>query len=270
MKNLILLFGLWFFTEYAYAVCSTPIIRTSASANSVLTSTKYNADVNTAYNRINNLPGDCVVDGTITSAKIAAGAVTTTKIADGAVTAVKFAAGVIPEAGRLLRVSDFTSSGTWTKQADVGAVFVQVVGGGGASYHASATNGSTSSFGGHCLAQGGFKPLSSTTGGGIGGGASAGDTNLLGGDAENLTTTSTTFYGASPGYSFIGDFGRGGIGSTSATGPGGGAGGYCAKLIDDSDLGSTETVTIGAGGTNPGTNTTAGRAGIVIIYEYSK
>ena len=39
---------------------------TSASANSVLTSTKYNNDHSTIYNRLNgNLDGGCVSDGTI-------------------------------------------------------------------------------------------------------------------------------------------------------------------------------------------------------------
>lgn len=86
----------------AYAVCSSPISRSNSGANSVLTSTKYNLDINTAYNKINNLPGDCVlddslsgtkiIDATITSAKLASNSVTTAKVQDGAITAAKLAA----------------------------------------------------------------------------------------------------------------------------------------------------------------------------------
>lgn len=85
MKNLALLLSLWFASGYAYAVCSSPISRTNNSANQVLTSTKYNLDLNTVYSKVNNLPGDCINDETIT----------TDKIADGAITAEKIAAAVI-------------------------------------------------------------------------------------------------------------------------------------------------------------------------------
>lgn len=104
MKNLLLIFGLWFFYEQAYAVCSSPISRTNSGTNSVLTSTKYNLDINTVYNKVNSLPGDCVlddslsgtklIDATVSAAKLASNSVTTAKIADGAVTAAKLAAAI--------------------------------------------------------------------------------------------------------------------------------------------------------------------------------
>lgn len=103
MKNLfILLFILA--THNLWAVCSAPVSRTAVGTNSVLTSTKYNLDLNTIYNRANNLPGDCVlddslngsklIDATVSAAKLASNSVTTGKIADGSVTAAKLAAAI--------------------------------------------------------------------------------------------------------------------------------------------------------------------------------
>lgn len=254
----------------AFAVCSTPISRTNIGANSVLTATRYNSDVNTAYNRANNLPGDCVVDGSITTAKIAAGAITTAKIEDGAITSVKLASGAIPEAGRLLRVSSFTASGTWTRLTDVGSVMIQVVGGGAASFEASSTAGGNSSFGGHCTANGGARPASGAylSAGGAGGTATGGDINLTGGNGDSAPFSGFGYAGYG-GMSVMGYFGMGGAGSSAAPSGGGGAGGYCAKLIARANLNATETVTVGAGGTNPAGATTPGKAGIVIVYEYS-
>lgn len=254
----------------AFAVCSTPITRSPIGANSVLTSTKYNADVNTAYNRVNNLPGDCVVDASITAAKIATGSITTAKIADGAITAAKVASDAIPEVGRLLRVSAYTEASTWTKGSDVGSVFVQVVGAGGASYHASATNGGGSAFGSHCTALGGSKPASGGYGaaGGAGGTSTGGDINLTGGTGDTCPLSGFGYYGYG-GVSFLGHYGAGGIGSDVAISGGGGAGAYCAKLIQRADLSATETITVGSGGTNPASRTQPGEDGIVIVYEYS-
>lgn len=271
MRNLLILMSFLFASESLYAVCVSPISRTNIGLNAILSSARYNSELNTVFNRANNLPGDCITNGTVTAAKLASNSVTTSKIVDGAVTLAKLAPGSLPEAGKLLRVSSFSSSGTWTKQSDVGAILVQVVGGGGASYHASATNGGNSSFGSHCLANGGARPAAATTAGGSGGTATNGDINLVGGNGEISTSTNGYYYGGSPGYSVLGDYGRGGVGSIpSNPSGGGGAGAYCSKLIDDGDLAATETVTVGAGGTNPGTNTTPGKAGLVIVYEYSK
>lgn len=66
----ILILGFMIFTAKAMAVCSSPISRTNYSANQVLTSTRLNTDFNTVYARANELPGDCITDETITSAKI--------------------------------------------------------------------------------------------------------------------------------------------------------------------------------------------------------
>jgi hypothetical protein len=271
MKNIFALL-LICFSSASIAVCLTPLVRTNISANSVLTATRYNADVNGAYNRLNNLPGDCVTGESITASKLANNTVTSLKIAPGAITAAKIATNTFPEAGRLIRVSSFTASGTWTRQADIGSVLIQVVGGGGASFHASSTSGGSSSFGGHCTASGGGVPTSSSSTGGVGGIATGGDINLPGGQGE---LSGTVFYNSSPilgggGLSAFGQYGKGGIGSVNSPSSGGGAGGYCAKLISRASLNATEAVTVGVGGTNPSANTTPGNPGIVIVYEYSK
>lgn len=54
----------------------TSISRTNNSANTVLTSTKYNTDINTAYSAINALDGGCISDGTLED-----GALNTTEFA---------------------------------------------------------------------------------------------------------------------------------------------------------------------------------------------
>ena len=173
--------------------------------------------------------------------------------------------------GSLLRVTAFTSSGTWTKQADVGSVLVQVVGGGG-SGSSSGGAGGTSSFGSHCSATGGAKApgvntVSVTGGVGSGGVGSGGDINLRGGNGGFSTGGSSYFGGGSGGAAPSNTGGGGGTGWTSAPTNatyGGGAGGFSQKLIQAADLSATETVTIGAGGTTAPT----GGSGIVIVYEY--
>lgn len=257
-------------TANVFAVCTTPISRANIGSNSVLTATRYNADVNAAYVRANNLPGDCIVDASITTAKLAAGSVTAAKIEDGAITSAKLATGAIPEAGRLIRVSSFTSSGTWTRGTDVGSVMVQVVGGGGASFYSGSTDGGNSSFGGHCLANGGARPASGAylSAGGAGGTASNGDINLTGGEGDTAPFSGFGYAGYG-GMSVLGYFGMGGTGSSAAPSGGGGAGGYCAKVIARANLNATEAVTVGTGGTNGAGATTPGKAGIVLVYEYS-
>ena len=98
MKNILtLLFVVFAFNSWR--VCISPISRTNNGSGSVLTSAKYNLDANTVYNRANNLPGDCIIDesvsgtklidNTVTGAKITADSITTAKIVDGSVTAAK-------------------------------------------------------------------------------------------------------------------------------------------------------------------------------------
>lgn len=83
MKNLILLIAL-IVTSEAMAVCTSPVSRTNFSPLTVLTSTKLNTDLNTLYTQVNELPGDCITDSTVTSAKILDGTIVNADISDGA------------------------------------------------------------------------------------------------------------------------------------------------------------------------------------------
>jgi hypothetical protein len=63
---------------------------------------------------------------------------------------------VAAAAGSLLRITTFTSSGTWTKQADVSRVMVQVVGGGGNGGIGIADGVGGSHYAGHGGGGGGY------------------------------------------------------------------------------------------------------------------
>ena len=166
--------------------------------------------------------------------------------------------------GQLLRVSSFTSSGTWTKQNDVGMVHVKVVGGGGGGGGgAGSTDGGSSSFGAYCVAGGGTKGTTSSAG--VGGSASGGTINLTG------MTCFAPYWGGAMAFGYFGKYGYGAQNTSEAGGWGGGSGGYSEKLINESDLVSSISVTVGAAGSGGALGyLNAGGAGIVFVYEYSK
>jgi hypothetical protein len=85
MKNALILLCILWGIEFANAACSTPITRTNSSPNTVLTSTKYNTDLNTVYTKVNDLDGDCITDASIATAKLENGSVTSAKLATGAI-----------------------------------------------------------------------------------------------------------------------------------------------------------------------------------------
>lgn len=64
MKKLILI-AIVLISQNALSGTCTSISRTNNAANTVLTSTKYNLDHNTAYNAINAADGGCISDGTL-------------------------------------------------------------------------------------------------------------------------------------------------------------------------------------------------------------
>jgi microcystin-dependent protein len=99
------LFGL-ILSNFAFGVCLSPISRTNNTTGQVLTSTKYNLDLNTVYAKVNNLPGDCINDDTIATAKLQDGAVTEDKIA-AAVLAKFVPAGVIMPYGGTIAPSGY-------------------------------------------------------------------------------------------------------------------------------------------------------------------
>lgn len=72
MKNFILILMMVIFANHSWATCSSPISRTNNSANTVLTSTKYNTDLNTVYTHVNNMDGDCLQATSIAKTKLEA------------------------------------------------------------------------------------------------------------------------------------------------------------------------------------------------------
>ena len=201
--------------------------------------------------------------------------------------------------GRLLNVQVFTSSGTYTRTANVTrAVVIAVGGGGGAGGAGSGAtgggNGGTTSFGSQVSAAGGSGSTGNGAGalGGTGGtgatiairgapgvrgvfaGVGSGGSGGAGGGQGGGVGAGTN----SPGGTGV----RGGGGGGSATffsagcctiyvASGGGGQGETAIDYIASGLNATETVTIGAGGTG-GVGTGgggAGGAGYIIVYEYS-
>lgn len=64
MKNIILLLAFILISTVKAGTC-TSISRTNSASLSVLTSTKYNTDLNTVYTAVNSLDGGCITDGTL-------------------------------------------------------------------------------------------------------------------------------------------------------------------------------------------------------------
>ena len=148
------------------------------------------------------------------------------------------------------------SSGTYTATAGTNSVLVQIVGGGGEG-GSSGGDGGTSSFGAFCSATGGIGGITNPSSGGTGTG---GDLNISG--TNGVLSASATTPPMPGGVAFFGVVGSGGAASgngTSGTRSGGG-GGFAQKKITSGFNGTTVTV----GGSPSG-----GRAGIVIVYEYS-
>jgi hypothetical protein len=167
---------------------------------------------------------------------------------------------ITPINGTLFKITTFTSSGTWTRDARTKSVLVKVVGGGGGTMNGTngASAGGTSSFGSHCSATGGA------------GATNTGERTFLGGSGSggdiNLTAPTKRYFDTSPAVQTLGV--AAGIPSqqygTGAVGIGGGGGGYAEKII--LNTGSTESVTVGAGGSSGGVN--PGSPGVVIVYEF--
>ncbi len=82
--RLILVLGFMFFISESMAACLSPVSRSNYSPNTVLTSAALNLDFNTIYTRVNELPGDCITNETITSAKIDNGTIVNADISDTA------------------------------------------------------------------------------------------------------------------------------------------------------------------------------------------
>lgn len=83
MKNVLLLLAILTWSQYSFAVCSN-ITRTNLGSGSVLTASAYNGDLNTVFSRANNLPGECLTDETVTTAKILNGTIVNADISSSA------------------------------------------------------------------------------------------------------------------------------------------------------------------------------------------
>lgn len=83
MKGLISL-SLMLFAYESKAVCSSIIERSNFGIGEKLTSSRLNTELNTVYSRANELPGNCVTDETITSAKIVNGTLVNADISSSA------------------------------------------------------------------------------------------------------------------------------------------------------------------------------------------
>jgi hypothetical protein len=218
---------------------------------------------------------------------------------------------LVSSAGGLIDVQFVAASGTWNKPAEMtdnGFVRVTVIGGGGGGAGtgvspSAAGIGGTTSFGSHVSAPGGQAGVSAVSSGDSAANLVAGGTGV-GGDLNG-----TGEYGGAP--MDIGSYGYGGKGGGSLFGgggnmrgtqtngyvggngvcpgaggsgaatiqngncaSGGAGGGWAIKKIDAADLGTTETIVIGAGGTAGGAGTSggaaggAGAAGLVIVESY--
>lgn len=161
--------------------------------------------------------------------------------------------------GKLLRITTFTASGTWTKKDDVGSILIKAVGAGGTR---NANGGNTSIAG-------------MTAGGGLagvngGGPASGGDINISGTPyiAASYSNGSTvTMSYIMRGMSSLQGYGNGALPfyAAGSGNPGGGGGGYCEKFI--SNPLSNYPVTVGQ---HSGDTARGSTSGIVIIYEFAK
>jgi len=152
--------------------------------------------------------------------------------------------------GGLINIEYFTSSGTWNKPGGTIKVEVTVIGG-GEEGGPTGVAGGNSSFGSHCTG----------TGGGAGS-PSGGDANIIGSPGA---INSASALQAQGGSSVLGAIGHGGLGSNSNNA--GDGGGTALKFIT-SGLGSSETVTVGDGGTGGGAGG-PGTKGIVIVKSYN-
>lgn len=160
-------------------------------------------------------------------------------------------------------VSVFTSGGTWNKPARLSAVIVHVVGGGGDAGSGGGNGGGSSSFGAHCSATGGSGNAGAA---GIG---SGGDVNLAGERGLAATAINGT-RGAGPfgGGPAEGATGANYGGGSFVSGTSGSGGGYSMKRIAAASLGSSESVTVGAGGDGVGGISSPGAPGIVVVEEF--
>lgn len=208
--------------------------------------------------------------------------------------------------GTLVNIQSFTSNGTYTATSGANALHVMCIGGGGGSGGSGATGtaggtGGTTSFGSLCVATGGagssISEINVASMAGAGGttGGGTGTIKLPGSAGSNADYGSNLIVSGDNGAPGI--FGTGsGVGTSAGSGSAGGintgagaGGGPQVNLVSSGGISgggggalsilytttvTTQSVTIGAGGTAGGAGTAGnagslGGSGICIIYEYS-
>lgn len=206
--------------------------------------------------------------------------------------------GTSGETGRLLAVTAFTTSGTWTANAQTASVIVEVVGGGGGGAGSSAsTLGGCGGGGGgysklYTSAQGASQTVTVGTGG-------AGGNNTPSSGVVGVTSSfgalATATGGAGGGFSTaagVGNPGAGGVGASGTINVVGGPGGMTSFVAGSADAGGSGGNSVLGGGAVGIVGTAgqvggnyggggsgccqasastggAGAPGIVIVYEYS-
>lgn len=125
MRKLFILLFI-FVTHNLWAVCTSPISRTNTSSGQVLTSTKYNLDLNTVYSKINDLPGDCITDATVSTAKIADGAVTSAKLAAGVLSQFIPAGTILPFGGTVAPSGFLLCNGQTVSRTDYSDLYAAI------------------------------------------------------------------------------------------------------------------------------------------------
>jgi hypothetical protein len=160
---------------------------------------------------------------------------------------------------QLVKVTMFTSSGTFTPQSNTKYCNVKVAGatgGGGAAVSPFGTAGGTTSFGSLVIANGGA------------GGTNSGGANASAGTG-NIALAGGSLIFAVP---FPGGTGVVGVGNPTCcgcrTGGAGGQGGYSESVVTIASVGASQSVTVGARGTRANAGATYGNPGCVVVYEF--
>lgn len=134
----------------------------------------------------------------------------------------------IPEGTFLVQIARFTASGTWTKPANTFLVRVYAQGGGGAM--GGGGDGGDTTFGAHLTATGGGKDA-----------GSSGDLNI----EETGTSAQPRFIG--PYFIVNGEVDTGAADFATWLSNAGYNGNWATETFEAADLGSTESIAIGAG-----------------------
>ena len=199
--------------------------------------------------------------------------------------------------GNLLRVTTFTSSGTWTKQSDVNFIIIEIVGGGSGGARLTGQGRAAGGSGGG-YSRGLFTSVQlgnsqsvvigaggiNSPGSGAGGTTSFGSLmSATGGAASGNFAAGAPGVGSGGFLNFKGNYGGNGLATTdvAATAPASGWGGTPGGLLQSQTTGNT-TQQFGAnapansgcggqGGYTAGSSDAfggTGGSGFVIIYEY--